>query len=260
MTNTADNPKSDPAEIDVPTIVKDEGTSAENLKAKDKLPPLEERYKESSKEAIRLAKELKDKEKKGQELQADLERARAEAAGFKDYAPFIDSLKTNPELVEHITKFWSTQEKENLQDLDTTDPIVIQDLVEKKAREIVRNELATYDKSSTQKSTEASMRQDFLNKHPDMSAKDVDDLIKWSKGNPMTYEHLYMLKNPDKISKKVAETTQSDITNQMQKITDTPASLATANSEGTPSSPVDRLFSEQMARINGAIMDVKSSE
>ena len=145
-----------------------------------------------------------------------------------------------------------------MQDLDLTDPKVFQDQVDKKVREVVDSKLATFKQSSAKETALERQIQDYLIVHPDKSRKDVEDLIGWSKNNPMTLEHLHMLRNPAEISKKVAETTRTDITDQMRKVSDTPASLATANSAGTPASPIDELFNAQKSRIDGNNLDVQT--
>jgi len=258
MPKKADNPKTDSAELNFPSIPKDEETSATENLATQNLPPIEERYKKSSEEGIRLSKELEAEKTAKEALEAERDEMKSKLDEFSDYASFIKSLKDDPKLVQHITSYWQPKEEENLQDLDLTDPKVFEDQVKKKAQEIVRNELATYKDMSAKESAIERQTQDFLKAHPEMSRKDVEGLIGWSKNNPMTLEHLYLLRNPEEISKKVAETTRMDMTEQMRKIADTPASLATANSEGTPSSPVDELFNAQKARVDGANLDVQT--
>lgn len=259
MPKTADNPVVDSAEIDFPSIP-DKGTSAQENLAKDNLPPLEERYKKSSEEGVRLSKEAKVKDDKIVELETELGAVKATVDKRKDYDPFIDSLQTDPKLVEHITDYYRKPEGEDMRDMDMTDPKVVDQFVEKRAREIIRGELATYKNESAKTSQMDTAKQEFLRTHPDKSMKDVEDLITWSKSNPMTLDHVYMLKNPDEISKKVAETTRTDITEQMRTVSDTPASLATANSEGRPSSPVEQLHAAMEARINSANLDIVSTK
>jgi len=249
MQKKAENPVVEPAEIDVPTIPK--GTTSEET---PKLPPLEERYKQSSQEGIRLAKELKAEQEAREKAESELNETKSKLDGLKDFTPFINALEKDPKLVEHITSYWQPKE-ENLQDLDLTDPKVFQEQVDRRARELIRDELATFKQSSQKESAIERQIQEFLVKHPDKSRKDVENLIKWSKENPMTLDHLYMLKNPDEISKRTAEATQKSMTEQMRKISETPASLATANSAGTPESPVDELFKAMERRINGLNMN-----
>jgi len=258
MPKTADNPKPDSAELNFPSIPKDEGTSATENLAGQNLPPLEERYKKSSAEGIRLAKELEAEKIAREALETERDIIKNELSEFSDYASFIKSLKDDPKLVQHITSYWQPKEEENLQDLDLTDPKVFEEQVKKKAQEIVRNELATYKQSSAKESAMERQIQDFLITHPDKSRKDVEELIGWSKSNPMTLDHLLMLRNPEEFSKKVAQTTRTGITEQMRKIADTPASLATANSEGTPASPIDELFNAQKRRIDGNNLDIQT--
>ena len=255
MTKKADNPEVDSAEIIIPSIPKEETSATENL-AKDNLPPLDERYKKSSEEGIRLAKDLKAEKEAREKEELKMKEFEGQLGEYKDFTPFIDALQKDPKLVEHITSYCQPNEEE-LQDLDLTDPKEVDKLVEKRAREIIRDELATFKQSSQKESAMEAHKTDFLGKHPEMSRDDVDGLIKWSKDNPMTLEHLFMLKNPDQISKKVAEATRTDLAEQQRKISDTPASLATANSEGKPASPVDELFNAMKSRIDGSNMDVQ---
>jgi len=259
MPKTADNPKPDSAEIDFPAIP-NEGTSAPENLAKENLPPLPQRYEESRKHGVQLAKENKAKDKTIEKLEVLLEEAKSKLGDYDDYASFIKSLKDDPKLVEHITSYWKPSEEENLQDLDLTDPKVFQEQVDKKAREIVKTELATFKQTSNRENALERQIQTFLKDHPDKSRKDVDGLIAWSKNNPMTIEHLYMLHNPEEFSKRVAETTRKDITEQQRTVQQTPASLASANSSGKPDSPIEKIFREQQARINSTNLNIAVNE
>lgn len=206
-------------------------------------------YNESSREGVKLSKQIKDElEPKITKLEEELERR-------KKYDPYNEALEKDPGLVQAINDYYehpgkgsqSDKLEDDFEDFDMKDALtnpssgsgkLLLGVVDK----LMETRLKSYDENRTVRDNTVAQKREFLKNHPGMTAKDVDNLIEKSKTMPYTLEDVYLLANRETELKKVADTAQLTLLEQMKKNQSRPPSLAFVPSSGTDRPAEDQYF------------------
>ena len=203
----------------------------------------EKRYKDSSREATKMAKQLKD---------------------LKPFIPVLNAMKKDTGLVRHVRDYLESggkpsqtvKEQMNLPEdfvYDAQEAVENPESASAKVMEaqvdrIVNNRVGTIldaEKKNTQKMQIALARKkieaDFKKRH-EMSEEDFKDLVDAAKEREVTLDDVYYLINKDKAEKNVATSTRKDMLNQMKNVRNMPVSQSNMNSQAPPANPDDKVF------------------
>lgn len=211
----------------------------------------EKRYKDSSREALRL-KEQSD-----------------ELTPFK---PFVDALKNDEGLVSTIREYLEEGNKpksisEELQlgddfEFNIDDAVanpksdsakVFSGMIDRVVEGRVNQQLAQ-DKqqrndeiASQAREKEASAFKQKMN----MKDSDFNELMDFAKNHKMSYEDIYYLKNKDRVANNVAKNTKSDMLNQMKAVRNIPTSASSTNSQSRTTDVNEQIFESLKNLDNG---------
>ena len=214
----------------------------------------EKRYKDSSREAQRLSKKLKDMEK---------------------HAPIIDAMKKDQGLVDHVKDYVTNggRQKSVMDDLKLgedfvfdaqeamADPAsdsakVMNAHISKavntrvaKAQDIERRRLA---QAQRQQQMDQEAR-DFKEKHK-MSDEDFDEMMAKAKNHKMSIEDLFYVVNREKANANIANNTKQEMLDQMKNVRDIPSSSAGVNSAQVEQKYEDEVFDA----LKGSDGDIES--
>jgi hypothetical protein len=205
--------------------------------------PYRKRYKDSSREGVRMSQQLRN---------------------LQPFMPVLDAMKRDSGLVDHVRDYLkdggspskSIQKKLNLdedfiydaneamQDPDSDSAKVmnaqIDNVVQSRVGDILKkekvNSMAMQKKLGLRKQAE-----DFKKKHS-MSDQEYAGMVAQAKKHRMTLEDIYYLMNRDKAATNVANSTKKDMLNQMKNVRDIPTSASDANSQDPGMKPDDKIF------------------
>ena len=206
--------------------------------------PYKKRYGDSTKEAQKMVGELKN---------------------LKPFIPILEAMKKDNGLVNHVKDYLVkggppsktiTQElgvsedfeydgREALDNPESDSAKVLNAHVDA----IVNKKLQTMMSAQAQNQQKFNMMEErriqekeFKRKH-NMSEEDFKTLVEKAKSHTMTLDDLYLIMNKDQASKNIADTTKTDVLNQMKNVREVPQSVAAVNSIGTATkSDDDKIF------------------
>lgn len=200
------------------------------------IPNMAKRYADSSREAKRLNKRLKE---------------------LEPYAPLLDAYKNDPNLIQHTKSYFegggrtpkSIQDKLNLgEDFVFDGDEAIKDPSSDSAKvfgavvdEAVNRRLGGYKRQEALKSKQEKDETSFRDKF-EMSDDDYGDLVEFAKSRPLSLEDIYYLKNREERDMNVARATRDDMREQMQNVRQKPTSLSDTGSKSVDRSQEDVLF------------------
>ena len=215
----------------------------------------EKRYKDSSKEAVKLKDEM---------------------SGVKPFMPVLEAMKKDPGLVQHVREYLqnggeiqnkSLEEKLGLDedfvfDLQeaVADPnsdsakyanvflgnIVNQRvgaIVDQQQKQVVQQEMV---------SKRAALEEDFK-KRNNMSDEDFIAFAEEAKKRTLTLDDVNYLLNRDKANKNVAKSTKQDMLNQMKNVRNMPTSASAANSVSKGNPREDDALFDALAGLDGGV-------
>ena len=213
----------------------------------------EKRYKDSSKEAVKMATTLNQ---------------------LKPFVPVLEAMKRDSGLVEHVRDYLqdggkpdkSIQEKLKLDEDFEFDPqeaisdpesdsaklqnAHIDQLVQSRVNGILGREkqnAAIQQKKFMQKKQEI----DFVKKHG-MTEEEFGQFKTQAQQRSLTLDDVYYLLNKDKAANNVANNTKQDMLNQMKNVRNIPTSASDSNNQGSSEkSPEDKLFDGMMSTDGG---------
>ena len=211
----------------------------------------EKRYKDSSREATKMAKQLKD---------------------LKPFIPVLDAMKKDTGLVRHVRDYLESggkpsktiKEQMNLPEDFVYDAQEAVDnpesasakVMEAQVDRIVNNRVGTIlnkEKQNTQKMQLALQKKkeeaEFKQKY-NMSDEDFTDLVDQAKDRNFTLDDLYYLINKDKTEQNVANSTRQDMLDQMKNVRNMPVSQSNMNSQAPPANPDDKVFEALLGNDN----------
>jgi len=193
----------------------------------------EKRYKDSSREAQRMAGELKD---------------------LKPFVPVLNAMKNDSGLVQHVRGYFENggtpvegvkeklglaedfiyDQQEALENPNSDSAKVfnahMDGLVSKRVKDVINNEKRNAAKVN-QKVAAKKMEEEFRAKH-NMSDDQFKSLMEAAGKRTLTLDDIHYLINRDKANTNVADATKKDMLNQMKNVRNIPASASGANSQG----------------------------
>ena len=203
----------------------------------------ETRYKDSSREAQRMAGELKQ---------------------LRPFAPVLNAMRKDGGLVEHVkdyfekggTKAKTMKEAFNLDEdfvFDASDAMenpdsdsgkvfntYIDNVVKKRVQEAsTRQQQAAQKRLSVASKIRAE--KEFRNKHQ-MSDENYAEMVEKAKNYKLTLDDINLLVNRDEANANVADATKKDMLNQMRNVRNMPTTASGANSAPENQNPDDGIF------------------
>jgi len=196
----------------------------------------EKRYKDSSREAQKMAGELKD---------------------LKPFVPVLNAMKEDSGLVQHVRGYFENggkpaqsvqerlglpedfvyDEQEAMGNPDSDSAKVFQTYVDGMVQNRVGDVLAREKQQALQAQQVASKKReeaDFKQKH-NMSEEQYGELVEKAKKHILTLDDVHYLVNRDAVNNNVATSTKKDMLNQMQNARNIPATASGVNSQGDSS-------------------------
>jgi len=203
----------------------------------------EKRYKDSSREAVKLKRELDN---------------------LKPFVPVLDAMKKDSGLVDHVrdylmnggkpTKSIKEQlnlpenfvfdQQEAINDPDSNSAKVMQAQVDGLVQERV-GQVLQKEKQNSQKVAEVNAKKRqalaFKKKHK-MSDTQFESFMQKAKNHVLTLEDVNYLMNKDKVAANTAKSTRKDMLNQMKSVQKMPTTASGANNQGNKKDPESDVF------------------
>ena len=208
-----------------------------------------------------LKKRYSDSSREAQQLKAQLDQ-------LKPYAPVLEAMKQDENLVSHVKDYFQKggqptddiRKQLSLEEDFEFDPdemvsnpnsdsrkvfdSMVNNIVNKKANEVVNQQRAAIAQSQQQQ-TQAAQAKEFMEKHG-MTKVEFQEFAREAQAKiangGITYDDMYMLVNQGKVNQNVANATKNDMLNQMQNVRNIPASQSASNNAGNPVSQNDNVF------------------
>ena len=200
----------------------------------------QKRYNDSSKEAKKLNKRLRDVE---------------------PYMPILDAMKEDPNLVSVVRGYFEGggQAPVNVKDqLKLGDDFVfdydeaLSDVDSDSAKlfnatvdGVVQKRLGEFAKNQASETKQMSDQNSFRQKHK-MNDDDFGEMMDFAENKQLTYDDIYYLMNRDNNEQKIASTAKNEVMSQMQNVRNKPQSAATTGSFNQTTSPSDAVFDSLM--------------
>jgi hypothetical protein len=202
-----------------------------------------ERYKSSSREAIKMAQELK---------------------GLKPFVPVLEAMKKDSGLVDHVRNYLQSggQPAKNVTEQlglgedfvydpheavtnpDSDSAKVMDAHVNKMVQSRVGNILDQEKVNAARLQQQIAKKREeiaFKKKH-EMSDEAFAGLVDKAKTHKLTLEDIYYILNKDKTAANVANSTKQDMLNQMKNVRNIPTSASDANSQPKQANASDNVF------------------
>ena len=229
----------DKEEADIPQQ-SEEVTQVEAPDSNVETTDWEKRYKDSSREAQKMKKQLDEVE---------------------PFIPLLDTMKDDPGLVGTVKDYLQNGgNKQNVKEaLELPDDFefdmeeafskpnsdsakvfnhTIGNIVDTRVNQqlAAENQTRAEQASSEQRASEA----DRFKQDTNMSESEFDDMMDWANDHKISLDDIYYLKNRDKVAANVANSTKADMLNQMKNVRNMPTSASGANSQGDNNKSIDR--------------------
>ena len=233
-----------------------EGTPARQVQPPVRKAPKrvnwQKRYKDSSREATKLGRQLSE---------------------LKPFVPVLAAMRRDSGLVEHVRDYlkdggtpnkslkqklgldedFSYDAHEAINDPDSGSAKLQQAHVDELVNSRV-NQVLTREKRAAVKTNMALAQKrqefEFAKKHK-MSRKQFDSFKNKAQKRQLTLDDVYFLVNKDKSKTNIANNAKKDVLNQMRNVREIPTTASDANNQGTSErSPEDRLFEDMMGLDN----------
>ena len=238
------------------TEVIDQGVEMESEEvssADDYTKTLEKRYSDSSAEAKRLNNRLTE---------------------IEPYAPILDAMKEDPNLVSHVRNYFegggtapvSVKEQLGLdEDFSFDYDDAISDPSSSSAKilnhtvdGVVQRRLSEFANQTAATNARAKKETEFRTKF-EISDNDFEDMKSYAKDHVLSYEDVWYLMNRGKERKNIENSVREDMADQMKTVRQKPRSVATAGSHAGTSdkSPDDAVFDAILSSGQG-IGDIMS--
>ena len=203
----------------------------------------EKRYKDSSREAVKLKEQINE---------------------LKPFIPVLDAMKKDSGLVDHVREYLlgggkpaqSVQEQLGLsedfvydghearQDPDSDSAKVlnahVDKMVQKRVGAMISAEKQNAEK--VQKGIEMKKKEEEFRTRNNMTPEQYEGFKAKAKEHMLTLDDIHYLLNRDKVAANTANATRSDMLTQMKNVREVPTSASGANSQGQSQSPESSLF------------------
>ena len=227
--------------------VQNQSSVSQDSNVNTELDNLKQRYSDSSREAQKLRAQLNE---------------------LKPFVPMLDAMKRDNGLVNHVRDYFENggevnkniKEQLKLDDDFSFDPDemvndknsdsrkVFEAMVDSAVNEKT-NKIMQQQQQATQQTAYnnriAEQAKVFMEKH----GMTRDEFVSFTneaqtriKQNGITFEDMYTMINQDKVNKNVANSTKSDMLNQMKNVREIPTSASSANNAGQPNNANDNVF------------------
>ena len=216
--------------------------------------PYKKRYKDSSREAIKMNKQLRE---------------------LKPFVPVLNAMKRDSGLVEHVRDYLkdggkpskNIKEKLNLSEDFVFDPNeaienpdsesaqVMQAQIDSAVNNRVGSVLKTEKAKSVKMQRAMAQRRNemnFIQRHK-MTPEQFKAFKHAAKSRSLTLDDVYYLLNKDRANQNVANSTKQDMLNQMKNVREIPTSAGDSNSQGVArKSDEDSMF-DTMLGVDGEV-------
>jgi hypothetical protein len=218
-------------------------SGSNNVEQSNNSTDWEKRYKDSSREAVKLKEQMND---------------------LTPFVPVLEAMKNDSGLVNHVREYLvnggkpaqSIQEKLNLDEDFVFDPneamsepdsdsaklmnAHVDSLVQKRVGSMVAKEKQNAELMQAQLAKRKE-EEEFRQKN-NMSEEEYAEFVEKAKNHVLTLEDVNYLINRDKVATNTANATRADMLNQMKNVRDMPASASGANSQGNKNDPDGDIF------------------
>ena len=203
----------------------------------------EKRYKDSSREAVKMNSKLKQ---------------------FEPFVPLLDAMKNDGGLVDHVRDYLQNggkpsktiKERLNLDEdfvFDANEAVsepgsdsakLFDAHVNTAVNQRVGNMMASERKKSAKTEADRAKAQaaDDFKKRNNMSNEEFGDMMDTANKTPMTLDDIFYLVNKDKVAANVANSTKEEMLTQMKTVRDIPSSNAGINSASAEKNHDDDIF------------------
>jgi|TARA_R110002012_G_scaffold193148_1_gene360754 hypothetical protein len=195
--------------------------------------PYKKRYKDSSRESVKLNEELRT---------------------LRPFVPVLEAMKKDSGLVNHVRDYLksggapakSVTERLNLNEdfeFDGTDAVKDPDsdsarVLNAHVDGLVQQRVGTM--LAGEKAKSQAMQKNFIKKKQEMEFKktrgmsddEYGEMVKQAKDYKLTLDDVHYLLNRDKTAANVAQSTKKDMLNQMKNVRDIPTSVSDSNNQG----------------------------
>ena len=203
----------------------------------------EKRYKDSSREAQRMAGELKD---------------------LKPFVPVLEAMKDDSGLVDHVRGYFENggapvknikeklglnedfmyNEQEAMENPESDSAKVfeahVNSMVNNKVDGILKDERTKA--VGVQKQIKAKQQEVAFKEKHKMSEEDYATLVEEAKNHTLSLDDIHYLLNKDKTKTNIANSTKADMLKQMKTARDIPTTASGTNSQGSNNTHYDDVF------------------
>ena len=203
----------------------------------------EKRYKDSSREAQRMAGELKD---------------------LKPFVPVLEAMKDDSGLVDHVRGYFENggapvknikeklglnedfmyNEQEAMENPESDSAKVfeahVNSMVNNKVDGILKDERTKA--VGVQKQIKAKQQEVAFKEKHNMSEEDYANLVEEAKQHTLSLDDIHYLLNKDKTKTNIANSTKADMLKQMKTARDIPTTASGTNSQGKTNTHYDDVF------------------
>lgn len=200
----------------------------------------EKRYKDSSREAQKMASELNS---------------------LKPFVPVLNAMKEDSGLVQHVRGYFENggkpaqsvqerlglsedfvyDERQAMEDPNSDSAKVFQTYVDGMVQNRVKDVLSQEKEVAARRQHMLAKKreeQEFKEKH-NMSEEDYNELVEKAKKHVMTLDDVHYLLNRDTVNTNIAKSTKKEMLDQMQNARNIPATASGANSQGSNSQTLE---------------------
>ena len=214
----------------------------------------EKRYKDSSKEAVKMSQQLKD---------------------LKPFVPVLDAMKRDSGLVNHVRSYLESGGKPNksvkdelgldedfifdqqeaIENPDSDSAKLMQAHIDGIVQSRV-NQVLTREKQNAGQMQQKFMQQkqeaDFMKKNG-MTPEEFNQFKTEAQSRKLTLDDIHFLINKDKTVTNVANNTKQDMLNQMKNVRNIPTSSSDSNNQGSNKKSANDSVFDSMAELDGGL-------
>lgn len=214
----------------------------------------EKRYKDSSKEAVKISQQLKD---------------------LKPFVPVLDAMKRDSGLVNHVRSYLESGGKPNksvkdelgldedfifdqqeaIENPDSDSAKLMQAHIDGIVQSRV-NQVLTREKQNAgqmqQKFIQQKQEADFMKKNG-MTPEEFNQFKTEAQSRKLTLDDIHFLINKDKTVTNVANNTKQDMLNQMKNVRNIPTSSSDSNNQGSNKKSANDSVFDTMANLDGGL-------
>lgn len=227
---------------------------------------------QSDDEVKRLKSELDSIKKRYESSSQEAKRLAAEGERYKDYVPLLDAMREDPGLISHVRSYLEgniapqsiTEElqlpedfifdfDESIKDPSSPSAKVLSTMVGKVAQKQVqgiiqeRERLAQAEQAKRERETQVSSFQQKMN----WDDQQMQEFVEWASNTKLTLDDIYYLKIRGQRDKELARKQVEERENQLKRMRQTPASLASTGSQSDGMTEDQKIFAAILKHHSG---------